>query len=194
VVYFSNFELSAQSEKYSVKFNYGEFIYQYLSLKKDFVINQGKQIDTSIIYMIANNFGEVLTYYYEGKQNYKQAKIIRTNNDSLLIDGVKNKLDSALLVLSYLQVNMFDASKVETSVPHSGFFGGKNATYMMVADFIYMNNDWQAMIYFKRGIIVNLSLSTSSGKSSFVDFGKFILLKSKAVKKQLNLMKRIKRS
>ena len=190
---FCSFEIFAQTNKYSINFNYGEFIYQYVSLDKGNVKNKGKQIDTSIIYLTTNNFGEVLTYYSKGEQNYKQTKIIRVNNDSILIGKVQNKLDSALLVLSYLQVNMFDANKVNTSVPHSGFFGGKNATYMMVADLIYMNNAWQAMIYFKKGIIVNIALSIRGEKSSIADFGKFKLLKSKSVKKPLNLMKQNKK-
>lgn len=190
---FCDHEIIAQSNKFSINFNYGEFVYQYESLDKGFLINQGKKIDTSIIYMTANNFGKVLTYYLRGEQNCNQTKITRSENDSLLIGKIKTKLDTALLVLSYLQVNIFDTNKVNTSVPHTGLFGGKNSTYVLVADYNYMNNSWESRIFIKKGVIVNISLSIRRDKSPIVDFGKFKLLKSKTVKKPLRLTKRTKK-
>ncbi len=191
---FCNYEMFAQSNKHSINFNYGEFVYQYVSLRKGFVENQGKTIDTSIVFMTASNFGEVLTYYCGAQHNHKQAKLIRINSDSVLIGKVQNKLDTALLVLSYLQVNMFDKNKVYTSVPYSGFFGGKNATYRMVGNFNYLNLSWNVSIYFKRGIINHLTLSIKVDDSTSVDFGKFKLLKSRTVNKPLILVKRTKKS
>jgi hypothetical protein len=157
ILLLSHAHLFCQVSKYQIDFKVGEFNFKYIERCKSSISNEIPKIDTFNIKLNLYKMNSLILEY----SVYQNDSLIKRiyNVDNQLCNFMPNsKVDTLIMIHSYLQNNLFDRSKVKSSIPYSGIYlFKKNRTYIIDCDFTYYNKKWFVLINLNRGVIIGIS-------------------------------------
>ncbi len=185
ILLLSHAHLFCQVSKYQIDFKVGEFNYKYIEECNKFPPNE--IIDTFNIKLNLYKMNDLILEY-SVYQNDSLIKRIYNVENQLCNFMPNSKVDTLIMIHSYLQNNLFDRSKVHSSIPYSGIsLFKKHKTYVIVCDFSYYNRKWWVHLYLNRGVIIwinrlySYDINDDSNKGSN-DLGCMYLVKKKIFK------------